>query len=117
MTNSEVISAFIDNEPFDSQALADALAQDEGRALLLDLIALRGLAQPDDAVRVAIRAPARRTRPGHLVIAAAAVVVALAGGFKWGERSVTTDTSTPPAPSRVVSGGTAWVEATAGGGR
>ena len=117
MTNAEVISAFIDNEPFDSQALADALAQPEGRALLMDLIALRSLAQPDDVVPVTIRPPARRTRPAHVAFAAAAVVVALVGGYKWGERSVPTETSAPPAPSRVVSGGAAWVEATPGGSR
>ena len=117
MTSSEVISAFIDNEPFDVNALTDALAQPEGRALLVELIALRSLAQPDDVVPMAIQPPARKTRPAHLAMAAAAVVVALAGGYKWGERSVTNDAVSPPAPSRVVSAGTAWVETTPGGGR
>lgn len=119
MTNSEVITAFIDNEPFDSRELALALESPEGRALLVDLIALRSLAQPDDVVPVAIRPPAARTRPAYVAIAAAAVVLALVGGYKWGERSVTAtaETSTPPSPARVVSGGTAWVEATPGGSR
>ncbi len=114
MTNSEVISAFIDQEPFDAQELADALADPNGRALLIDLIALRSLAQTDDVVPVAIQPPAGRTRPAYLALAAVAVVVALASGYKLGERSVMSESPTPPAPSRVVSGGTAWVEATPG---
>ena len=43
MTNHEVISAFLDNEPFEPQALAEALAQPEGRELLVDLVTLRAL--------------------------------------------------------------------------
>ena len=117
MTNSEVISAFIDQESFDAQALADALAEPAGRAMLIDLIVLRSLAEPDDVAPVAIARPRPQTRPVHLAIAAAAVVVALLGGYRWGARSVATETSTPPSPSRVVSGGTAWVETTPGAGR
>jgi len=44
----DVISAFLDNEPFDSQELAGALASPEGRDLLLDLIALRAIVQPEE---------------------------------------------------------------------
>ena len=117
MTNSEVISAFIDHEPFDAQELADALADPAGRALLLDLVALRSLAQPEDVAAATVTSPVIRSRPLHFGFAAAAVLAALVGGYQWGERSVATETSTPPAPARVVSGGTAWVETTPGGGR
>ena len=42
----EVVSAFLDDEPFDAGELARALADTDGRALLLDLVALRSLVQP-----------------------------------------------------------------------
>ena len=54
--------------------LTDALAAPEGRALLIDLIALRSLAQPDDVVPVAIRPPARRSRPAYVAIGPFGVV-------------------------------------------
>ena len=117
MTNSDVISAFIDHEPFDAQELADALADPAGRALLLDLVALRSLAQPEEAAPATVVPAIPPRRPLHLAVAAVAVLVALVGGYQWGERSVATETSTPPAPARVVSGGAAWVETNAGGGR
>ncbi len=37
----EVISAFLDEEPFDSEELMDALSDPAGRALLIDLVALQ----------------------------------------------------------------------------
>ena len=43
----EVISAFLDDEPFDANALAVALSEPAGRDLLIDLIALRHLALAD----------------------------------------------------------------------
>ena len=56
MDTYDVISAFLDNEPFDAGELARALAQPGGRELLLDLVALRTLVQDDG---VAAAAPAR----------------------------------------------------------
>jgi hypothetical protein len=56
MTNHEVISAFLDNEPFEAAALGAALADPEGRELLLDLIALRSLVNDDG---VAAQVPRR----------------------------------------------------------
>lgn len=52
MANHEVISAFLDNEPFEPSALGAALADPEGRELLLDLLALRSLVS-DDAPPIA----------------------------------------------------------------
>lgn len=92
-----VISAFLDDEPFDAGELGAALSDPEGRALLIDLVALRHIVQPDDGVAAA--------RPGRSawrpLAAAAAVLVALAGGYFIGERRAGA-TSDPPAPSRVV---------------
>ena len=44
----DVISAFLDDEPFDSNKLTEALSDPAGRTLLIDLIALRHLVQPEN---------------------------------------------------------------------
>ena len=44
----DVISAFLDNEPFDAQELSATLATSEGRDLLIDLVALRGADARDE---------------------------------------------------------------------
>ena len=46
----EVISAFLDDEPFDAGGLATALSDPAGRAVLIDLVALRHVVQPDALV-------------------------------------------------------------------
>ena len=43
-TNHEVISAFLDDEPFEPQALAEALADPAGRELLIDFVLVRHVA-------------------------------------------------------------------------
>jgi len=43
----EVISTFLDDEPFNSIELVEALSEPAGRDLLIDLIALRHLTQTD----------------------------------------------------------------------
>lgn len=98
----EVISAFIDDEAFDPEELAIALSHPAGRTLLIDLIALRRIVQPADAAP-AIRAanPVRR-RPWRLAAAAAALVLALAGGYLAGERRVATASPEAPPPTRIV---------------
>ena len=55
MTNHEVISAFLDNEPFDPQALAAALADPDGREWLLDLVALRAIVADEPAAAPVLR--------------------------------------------------------------
>jgi hypothetical protein len=47
----EVISAFLDDEPFDASRLVEALSDPAGRDLLIDLIALRHLVEADDKER------------------------------------------------------------------
>src|SRR5258705_10410622 len=56
-TNHEVISAFLDDEPFEPQALADALADPAGRGLLIDFVFLRPGAESKQS------APARTPPP------------------------------------------------------
>ena len=109
-----VISAFLDDEPFDAADLAAALSEPEGRALLIDLVALRHIVQPDDMVTLAA-APRRRSRWRPL-LATAAMLVALAGGYVIGERRGAGDEDAPPAPTRVVQE-TAWQTLPSGGGR
>jgi hypothetical protein len=113
MANHEVISAFLDNEPFAPQALSEALADPEGRVLLIDLLTLRCLAQPDDP------APASRTQPARvpgairLALMAAGLALAVAGGYQLGERSGA-PSAAPPAPTRTISGSTTWQDITDG---
>ena len=109
-----VISAFLDDEPFDAAELAAALSDPEGRALLIDLVALRHVAQPDDMIGGAeSRTRSSRWRPR---LAAAARLVGLAGGYFIGERQAATDTVSAPAPTRVVEAN-AWQPVQPGGGR
>jgi hypothetical protein len=98
----EVISTFLDDEPFDPAELADALSDPDGRALLIDLIALRHLTQSDGM------SATPTTRPWRSLLAAAALLVALAGGYFVGVRTGGDTTETAPAPSRIVQAQTDW---------
>jgi hypothetical protein len=101
-TNHEVISAFLDDEPFEPQALGDALADPAGRELLIDFVLLRHVAQSEESPRAAAApTPARKKAPLYLV-AAAAVVVALLGGYQMGQRGAIEDSTQPPDATRVV---------------
>jgi hypothetical protein len=104
--NDDVISAFLDNEPFDPGALGRALAEPAGRDLLLDFIALRHLVTDDGAVerQPIVTTPRSRRRD---VMAAAAVVAALAGGYAVGRDRAPAGTTVgsaqaAPEPTRVV---------------
>jgi hypothetical protein len=103
----EVISAFLDDEPFDPQELAYALGDPSGRALLIDLLALRRIVQPDEAIPSGLSANGRRNSPLRAFMAAAAVVVALVGGYFVGQ-SRSAMVSEAPAPTRVVQGPATW---------
>ena len=99
----EVISAFMDDEPFDRLELATALDDPAGRAILIDLLALRQIVQPSDAPPTMRRPPARGTA-WRISAAAAALILALAGGYLAGaQRAVATPANTTaPPPTRVV---------------
>ncbi len=118
----DVISAFLDNEPFDPAELSASLATPEGRDLLLDLVALRAVVQP--AGLMPVSAPAR----GRLVywgVAAAAAVVILASGYVVGRQSApdsvasqAATTITAPEPTSVFKfePGKNWTDSTQAGG-
>lgn len=114
----EVISSFLDNEPFDPQALKDALADPAGRDLLIDLLALRHLAQPQVAWQAAEARPARSRSALRVALATAAVFVAIAGGYVVGKQHGATTALQPPAPTHVVNlSGEKWTDVPQGGSR
>lgn len=116
MPNHEVISAFLDNEPFDAGELAHALAEPGGRELLLDLVALRQIVQEDAAVPPVAgnhRAWSRQRRTwvaaGFL---AATIVFSIAAGIAApsllnrahpAAGPSTSEADVPPTPNQVVS--------------
>jgi hypothetical protein len=103
---NDVISAFLDNEPFDPAALGQALADPTGRAMLIDFIALRHVAREDPALAPTM--PSRRVNRLRLALAAAAVLLALFGGYQLGERRAAAATDAPPPPTRVVPAAGDW---------
>ena len=104
MSNSHgVISAFLDDRTFELQDLAAALEQPEGRGLLIDLLALRRIVQPTDAVPSVPPANVRAWSWLKPLVAAAALVVALVVGYRLGvSRAPTVAEAVAPAPTRVV---------------
>jgi hypothetical protein len=119
MSNShEVISALLDERAFDLPELAATLEQPEGRALLIDLLALRRIVQPAGAMPLAppVKPMARSwLRPA---VAAAAIFAALTGGYFAGMTRGPTVSSEAPAPTRVVQTTvTTWQEMPIGGQR
>jgi hypothetical protein len=116
-TPDDVISAFLDNEPFDPVSLSDALATPTGRDLLLDLIALRHLAQPEDSRVAAVVGRPKRGRL-RLALAAATLLITLSGGYVIGERRATHASLKPPPPTQVLNLSDAkWEDVSAGGSR
>ena len=108
-TNHEVISAFLDDEPFEPQALADALADPAGRELLIDFVLLRHVTQSEESTGVVTPTRARSKRSPYL-LAAAAVLVALLGGYQLGQHQPADDSPQPPAATRVVQSEPVWRE-------
>ncbi len=96
----EVISSFLDDEPFDPQELANALNDPAGRSLLIDLVALRSIVQLSDAAPVWAHGVVQRL--WRVAAVAAALCVALGGGYVVGERQDVTTPEEAPAPTRVV---------------
>ncbi len=107
----EVISAFLDDEPFDPNELAAALSEPAGRALLLDFLAMRHLVQPPGHQAPAAFESRQRQRQRHgplkAFLAAAAIVVALAGGYVVGHRAEVASSEAPRA-TRVADAPAAW---------
>jgi hypothetical protein len=107
-TNHEVISAFLDDEPFEPQALTEALADPAGRELLIDIVLLRHLAQAEEPLNAVTSVPAPRSNRALYLVAAAASLVALLGGYQLGQRHGTTDLTRPPSATRVVQSEPVW---------
>jgi hypothetical protein len=117
----DVISAFLDNEPFDARELSAVLATQEGRDLLIDLIALRSVVQPPEQERTA----GSRRRPLWMWASAAAVLLALFSGYQFGRASDgatpapgVTSAITAPEPTNVLKfePGVNWTESPRSGG-
>ena len=107
-TDHEVISAFLDDEPFEPQALTDTLAEPAGRDLLIDFVLLRYVAQLQESASVITPTSAPRSNRPLYWIAAAALVVALLGGYQLGQRQTLDHSQPPPAATRVVQSGPVW---------
>ena len=101
----DVISAFLDDEAFDSDELAHALSDPDGRALLIDLLALRHVMQPVKGALVI----AGQRKPSRLkvMLAVAAVLMAMIGGYLLGQGQVELTDDAPPA-TRVIEPRAAW---------
>ena len=118
----DVISAFLDNEPFDAQELSAVLATQEGRDLLIDLIALRSVVQPPEQAPL-VGAGRRQL---WMWASAAAVLFALVSGYQFGRASGNGATPRPgatiaitaPAPTNVLrfEPGVNWSESPRNGG-
>ena len=115
MAQHEVISAFLDNEPFDAEALAQALAQPGGRDELLDLVALRAVVQEDAAMTAVTTDPRAWSRQRRTWIAAgflaATVVFGVGAGIlaptlidrgRQAGNPSTSEADAPPTPNQVV---------------
>ena len=123
----EVISAFVDGERVDHDALRRALADAAGRDYLIDLLALReSVAEMTPQMPIAVAArPGTAMRVLRFGGAAAALVLAIGGGYVAGHRSAeseiamapavaspATSTTPAPAPTRVIrlEPGVNWVD-------
>ncbi len=102
----EIVSVFLDDEPFNPEELALALSDPAGRALLVDLIALRHLTQPEETTAMPVAGKWPSFRRG--ILAGAAVLVALIGGYFLGERQSGASASSAPAPTRVIQTQAVW---------
>jgi hypothetical protein len=103
----DVISAFLDGEPFDPTALGQALADPAGRALLMDFVALGQLVRDVPPTAAVVGRP-RLKRAMVAAAAAAALLLASLGGYAWGERRGAAAAEAPPVPTRVVQVTTGW---------
>jgi hypothetical protein len=98
-----VLSALIDREVVDPDALQSALDAPEGRALLVDFVRLRTLVATEvdlEAARPAAGFATQRSRKMWMLAAAAALplMLGLGGGYWWRVHAE----SQPPTPTRVM---------------
>jgi hypothetical protein len=79
----EVIGAFVDRERVDPEALKAALATDDGRQYLLDLVSLREMIADEVPQTGLVR---RDQSAARWLSMAAAIVVTLGAGYVMGQR-------------------------------
>jgi hypothetical protein len=104
MDGHEVISDFLDDEPFELAALARALDDPAGRALLLDAVALRRAVRDDPGVMpVAVRrAAAGRGRWIATGFLAASILFGAGAAWLLPPILHRQPADAPPAPDHVV---------------
>jgi hypothetical protein len=109
MTESyDVLSAFLDDEAFDPAVLAEALTSPEARQLLIDMAVMRRLVQAQDGVRSRTpQPPVQSVSRRVLVMGAAAALIAFAGGYVAGWRSLE-PSARPPAPTLTMEAAAGW---------
>lgn len=104
MDNHDVISAFLDNEPFDAAELAAALADPQGRELLLDLVAMRALVRDEAPAAPVLAAAGQISRPKWIAVGFLAASVVFGAGTAWLLPPLLKQQSAdaPPRPDHVV---------------
>lgn len=109
MSTDEVICAFLDDEPFDPADLAAALADPQGRRLLLELVALRTLVRADPIDPPARLAPLAVSRRKWIAVGFLAASVLFGAGGAWllPPRLRQSADDVPPTPTRVITFNTA----------
>ena len=123
MTIEDTIDALVDGETVEPAALNAALAAAEGRAYLIDALAIRQLMSEAPVAA----APARRRSALLVSVRAAVLAAGLVGlGYAAGVRTTgpetivmptgSAETAAPPAPTRVVelTPGVNWQESKGG---
>jgi len=97
----EILDAFVDGERVDAAALKRALAEADGRDYLVDAWLLREGVQEDMTIEAAMPPATNRPRAVRTWLFAAAVLVALAGGYAIGYRAsgLWSPVTTPASPS------------------
>ena len=104
MDNHDVISAFLDNEPFDAAALAQSLADPRGRELLLDLVAVRTLVRDESIPAPSGARTGALSRPKWIAVGFLAASILFGAGAAWllppllGQQHA----DAPPRPDHVV---------------
>jgi len=108
MDSYDVISAFIDGEPFEPPDLAAALADPGGRQMLLDLVALRTIVR-DEPIAAPPRASAAVSRPKWIAVGflAASMLFGAGAAVLLPPLLRQRPADVPPTPARVVTFDTA----------
>jgi hypothetical protein len=105
-THFDIISAFLDGEAVDPDALAATLAHSDARALLADFLKLRATMDDDDGalppslMRLRARRVAMWSAPVPLPVAVMLALLVGAASFAVSERPA--DAPGPPAATRTI---------------